>query len=80
MTLFCNLEENYFRQNVEISVTITKLYRSVSHGNRHVQTLKDATTQQRPRLLLPLPNITWTQIHSFSQCTASGLETQQSSS
>lgn len=42
------------------------------NGDRHVQAVEVAAPEQRPCVLLPLPNPPRTQVYPLRQCTTSG--------
>lgn len=54
-----------------------QLHCAVFDGDRHVQIAEDAAAEQRPCLLLPLPDSTRSQVHSLCQCSPQGPQTFQ---
>ena len=49
----------------------------MSDGDGHVQTAEDAEVEQRPHLLLPLPDPARPQVHTLGQRAAQGPEAEQ---
>lgn len=52
------------------SLTAFQLYRTGPDGDRSLQIAEDTATQQRPYLLLSVPDPARAEIHSLCQCSA----------
>lgn len=61
------------------SLTAFQLYRTGPDGDGPLQIAEDTATQQRPHLLLFVPDLTRAEIHSLCQCAAQRPEALQPS-
>ena len=54
-----------------------QIYRAMPDGDGSVQAAEDAEAEQRPHLLLPLPDPAGAQVHPLGQRPAPGPQAQQ---